>query len=73
MLVTAVLVAEVQVAGWFLVFSLMMLSMYLESRNLPQPKLDIAGRTLIGSTRFAFITGMLALAILTVLEIPGLI
>lgn len=73
MLVTTVLVAEVLVAGWFLVFSLMMLSMYLDSRSLPRPKLDVAGSTLIGNAKFAFITGIVSLAVLTVFEIPGLV
>lgn len=73
MLVTTVLFAEVLVAGWFLVFSLMLLSMYLDSRNLPKPNLDIAGSTLLGSAKFAFITGLVSLAVLTVMEIPGLV
>lgn len=71
MLIAIVLVAEVLVVVWFAVFSLMLLSMYLDSRELPMPRLDTAGRSLIGSAKAAFITGMLALAILTVIEIPG--
>ncbi|WFE89014.1 hypothetical protein K1718_23085 [Roseibium porphyridii] len=71
MLIAIVLVAEVLVVVWFAVFSLMLLSMYLDSRDLPMPRLDTAGRSLIGSAKAAFITGMLALAILTVIEIPG--
>ncbi|WP_298822625.1 hypothetical protein [uncultured Roseibium sp.] len=71
MLIAIVLVAEVLVVVWFAVFSLMLLSMYLDSRDLPMPRLDTAGRSLIGSAKAAFITGMLALAILTVVEIPG--
>lgn len=72
MLQTVVLVAEALVAVWFIVFSLMLLSMYLDSRSMPLPRLDVAGRTLIGSTKLAFITGMLALFSLTVLEIPAI-
>lgn len=71
MLIAIVLIAEVLVVVWFAVFSLMLLSMYLDSRDLPMPRLDTAGRSLIGSAKAAFITGMLALAILTVIEIPG--
>lgn len=71
MLIAIVLVAEVLVVVWFAIFSLMLLSMYLDSRDLPMPRLDTAGRSLIGSAKAAFITGMLALAILTVIEIPG--
>ncbi|QFT33759.1 hypothetical protein FIV00_24910 [Labrenzia sp. THAF82] len=71
MLIAIVLVAEVLVVVWFAVFSLMLLSMYLDSRDLPMPRHDTAGRSLIGSAKAAFITGMLALAILTVIEIPG--
>ena len=72
MLVTVVLVAEVLVAVWFTVFSLMLMSMYLDSRDMPLPKLDIAGRTLIGSAKLAFVTGMVALAVMTVLEIQAI-
>ncbi|MEM9634568.1 MAG: hypothetical protein AAGA50_24780 [Pseudomonadota bacterium] len=71
MLVGIVLVAEVLVAVWFAVFSIMLMSMYLDSRNMPLPKLDVAGRTLIGSAKLAFVTGMLALAVLTVAELPS--
>ncbi|MBN9669051.1 hypothetical protein [Roseibium aggregatum] len=72
MLVTVVLAAEVLVAVWFAVFSLMLLSMYLDSRSLPVPRLDIAGRTLIDSAKFAFLTGIAALAVMTVMELPFL-
>ncbi|MCK7610666.1 hypothetical protein [Roseibium sediminicola] len=72
MLVTVVLVAEALVAVWFTVFSLMLMSMYLDSRDMPLPKLDIAGRTLIGSAKLAFVTGMVALAVMTVLEIKAI-
>ncbi len=70
MLSTVVLVAEGLVAVWFTVFSIMLTSMYLDSRSMPRPKMDIAGRTLIGSARLAFMTGLCALAVLTVVEIP---
>ncbi|WP_306141063.1 hypothetical protein [Roseibium sp. MMSF_3412] len=70
MLVAIVLVAEVLVVAWFAIFSLMLLSMYLDSRQMPVPKLDVAGRTLIGSAKLAFVTGIIALGALTVLEIP---
>ncbi|WP_428642097.1 hypothetical protein [Roseibium sp.] len=72
MLSTAVVVAEVLVAVWFIVFSIMLTSMYLDSRAMKQPNMDIAGRTLIGSARLAFATGLSALAVLTVLEITVL-
>jgi len=72
MLVTVVLVAEALVAVWFTVFSLMLMSMYLDSRDMPLPRLDIAGRTLIGSAKLAFVTGMIALAVMTVLEIQAI-
>ena len=72
MLVTIVLVAEALVVVWFVVFSLMLLSMYLDSRGMPRPRLDIAGRTLIGSAKLAFITGMVALAVMTVFEIQAI-
>jgi hypothetical protein len=70
MLVAVVLVAEALVVVWFTVFSLMLLSMYLDSRQIPFPKLDVAGRTLIGSAKLAFATGMVALVALTVFEMP---
>ncbi|WP_305989135.1 hypothetical protein [Roseibium sp. MMSF_3544] len=70
MLVAIVLVAEALVVVWFTVFTLMLVSMYLDSRQLPMPKLDTAGRTLIGSAKLAFFTGMVALAVLTVFEMP---
>ncbi|MCV0424940.1 MAG: hypothetical protein K5905_05690 [Roseibium sp.] len=70
MLVGIVLVAEALVVVWFAVFSIMLMSMYLDSRKMPLPKLDVAGRTLIGSAKLAFVTGMLALAVLTVAEMP---
>jgi hypothetical protein len=72
MLVTIVLVAEALVAVWFTVFSLMLLSMYLDSRTMPLPKLDVAGRTLIGSAKLAFVTGMVALAAMTIFEINAI-
>ncbi|MHA7774309.1 hypothetical protein [Roseibium sp. M-1] len=72
MLVAVVLAAEALVAVWFTVFSLMLVSMYLDSRGMPLPKLDIAGRTLIGSAKLAFVTGMVALAVMTVLEIRAI-
>jgi hypothetical protein len=46
--------------------------MYLDSRGMPLPKLDVAGRTLIGSAKLAFITGIVALAAMTVFEIQAL-
>ncbi|MBO6507685.1 MAG: hypothetical protein JJ866_01370 [Roseibium sp.] len=70
MLVAIVLVAEALVVVWFAVFCLMLLSMYLDSRDMKLPRLDVAGRTLVGSAKLAFITGMVALTILTVMEIP---
>lgn len=70
MLVAIVLVAEILVVAWFAVFSLMLLSMYLDSRQMPVPKIDVAGRTLIGSAKLAFVTGLVALGALTVLELP---
>ncbi|TYC67728.1 hypothetical protein FMN63_16900 [Stappia sp. BW2] len=71
MLVAIVLIAEALVVVWFTVFLLMLVSMYLESRAMPLPKLDIAGRTLIGSAKLAFITGIVALAAMTVIEIQA--
>lgn len=70
MLVAIVLVAEVLVVAWFAIFSLMLFSMYLDSRQMPVPKLDTAGRTLIGSAKLAFLTGIVALGALTVFEMP---
>lgn len=72
MLVTTVLVAEALVAVWFIVFSLMLLSMYLDSRGMAIPRLDIAGRTLISSAKLAFVSGMVALAVMTILEIRAI-
>ncbi|MES0809690.1 hypothetical protein ABLO27_09430 [Roseibium sp. SCPC15] len=72
MLVGIVLIAEALVAVWFTVFSIMLMSMYLDSRKMPLPKLDVAGRTLIGSAKLAFVTGMIALVVLTVAELPSL-
>jgi hypothetical protein len=72
MLPAIVLVAEGLVVLWFTVFIGMMVSMYLDSRSmpLPLPRLDVAGRTLIGSAKLAFAVGMTALAALTYYEIP---
>lgn len=70
MLVAIVLVAEVLVVAWFAIFSLMLMSMYLDSRQMPVPKLDTAGRTLIGSAKLAFVVGLVALGALTVFEMP---
>ncbi|WP_421981583.1 hypothetical protein [Roseibium sp.] len=70
MLVAIVLVAEILVVAWFAIFSLMLLSMYLDSRQMPVPKIDVAGRTLIGSAKLAFVTGLVALGALTVFELP---
>lgn len=70
MLVAIVLVAEILVVAWFAIFSLMLLSMYLDSRQMPVPKLDTAGLTLIGSAKLAFVAGLVALGALTVFELP---
>lgn len=70
MLPVIVLVAEGLVVLWFTVFIGMMVSMYLDSRSMPLPRLDVAGRTLIGSAKLAFAVGMTALAALTYYEIP---
>lgn len=70
MLPAIVLVAEGLVVLWFAVFIGMMGSMYLDSRSMPLPRLDLAGRTLIGSAKLAFAVGMTALAALTYYEIP---
>ncbi|OJJ13136.1 MULTISPECIES: hypothetical protein [unclassified Roseibium] len=70
MLPAIVLVAEGLVVLWFAVFIGMMVSMYLDSRSMPLPRLDLAGRTLIGSAKLAFAVGMTALAALTYYEIP---
>ncbi|MBO9423731.1 hypothetical protein J7444_03320 [Labrenzia sp. R4_1] len=70
MLPAIVLVAEGLVVFWFVVFIGMMVSMYLDSRSMPLPRLDVAGRTLIGSAKLAFAVGMTALAALTYYEIP---
>ncbi len=70
MLPAIVLVAEGLVVLWFAVFVGMMVSMYLDSRSMPLPRLDVAGRTLIGSAKLAFAVGMTALAALTYYEIP---
>ncbi|MBG6209432.1 hypothetical protein IWQ49_004105 [Labrenzia sp. EL_126] len=70
MLVAVVLVAEVLVVVWFAIFSVMLVSMYLDSRQMELPRLDTTGRTLIGSAKLAFVTGMLALVVLTVVELP---
>ncbi|MBO9420642.1 MULTISPECIES: hypothetical protein [Stappiaceae] len=70
MLPAIVLVAEGLVVLWFVVFIGMMVSMYLDSRSMPLPRLDVAGRTLIGSAKLAFAVGMTALAALTYYEIP---
>ncbi|WP_133948456.1 hypothetical protein [Roseibium sp.] len=70
MLPAIVLVAEGLVVLWFAVFIGMMVSMYLDSRSMPLPRLDVAGRTLIGSAKLAFAVGMTALAALTYYEIP---
>ncbi|WP_420412011.1 hypothetical protein [Roseibium sp.] len=70
MLPAIVLAAEAMVVVWFTVFITMMVSMYLDSRSLPLPRLDIAGRTFLGSAKLAFAVGMLALAGLTIFELP---
>lgn len=70
MLPAIVLVAEGLVVLWFAVFITMMTSMYLDSRSLPLPKLDVAGRSLLFSAKLAFAVGMTALAGLTIYEMP---
>ncbi|GAA0778949.1 hypothetical protein E1180_19350 [Roseibium denhamense] len=72
MLPAIVLIAEGLVVLWFAGFMTMIMSMYLESRSMPVPRLDLAARTLIGSAKLAFVTGMLALFVLTFLELPGI-
>ncbi|MTI00636.1 hypothetical protein [Roseibium sp. RKSG952] len=72
MLETIVLVAEVLVFIWFSVFSIMLLSMYLDSRNMPKPVLSGAGRVLVSNARVAFGVGLVALTVLTIWEIARL-
>ncbi|MEO9527989.1 hypothetical protein [Roseibium sp.] len=69
MLIAIVLAAEGLAVVGFIVFSIMLVSMYLDSRGMPEPKRDLAGQTLVGNAKVAFLTGMTALTILTVLEI----
>lgn len=68
MLETLVLVAEVLTLGWFIVFSTMITSMYLDSRALARPRLDGIGRSLILNARIAFTIGILALFYLALTE-----
>lgn len=70
MLPAIVLAAEGLVVLWFGVFITMIVSMYLDSRSLPLPRLDVAGRMLLGSAKLAFAAGMTALAALTYFELP---
>ena len=70
MLSVIVLGAEALVAVWFAVFSIMLTSMYLDSRGMRRPNMDVAGRTLVGSAKLAFFSGMCALAVLTIAELP---
>lgn len=70
MLPAIVLAAEGLVVVWFTVFITMMVSMYLDSKSLPRPRLDVAARTLLGSAKLAFAAGMAALVGLTIFELP---
>ena len=72
MLPIIVLFAEALVVIWFAVFGSVVLSMYLDSRNMPSPKMDMVGRSLIGNAKLAFVVGMSALGVLTALEIAAL-
>ncbi len=60
--------AIVATAAFFLIFCLAVEGGVRESRDLPQPRLDAAGRMLIGGVRTAHIVGYAALALLTVFE-----
>ncbi|NBN79023.1 hypothetical protein GWI72_12160 [Microvirga tunisiensis] len=68
MLEAVVLAAELLTLGWFLVFSGMLLSMYLDSRGMELPRLDGIGRSLILNARLAFAAGGLALLVLALVE-----
>ncbi|NBN64491.1 hypothetical protein [Pannonibacter tanglangensis] len=68
MLEAVVLAAELLTLGWFLVFSGMLLSMYLDSRGMELPRLDGIGRSLILNARLAFTAGGLALLVLALVE-----
>lgn len=68
MLETIVLLAEVITFGWFIVFSIMLVSMYLDSRHMVRPKLDAIGRSLILNARIAFTAGIIALFYLALSE-----
>lgn len=61
MLETVVLAAEVITLGWFAVFSVMIVSMYLDSRGMVRPRLDALGRSLMLNARLAFGAGIIAL------------
>lgn len=68
MIQIVVLTAEIACALWFLAFCTMLNSMYLDSRQLPLPRLDKAGRLLLTNARAAFTVGLIALAGLAVWE-----
>jgi len=68
MIQTIVVVAEIACALWFLTFFTMLNSMYLDSRHLPLPRFDKAGRLLLTNARAAFTVGMIGLGGLAVWE-----
>ena len=53
-----VAVAEVLTVGWFVFFTAIIVEQIRLSRSLKAPSIDTAGRTLIGSWRWAMIVGM---------------
>lgn len=50
--------AEVLTVGWFVFFTAVIVEQIRLSRGLEAPSIDTAGRTLIGSWRWAMIVGM---------------
>lgn len=53
-----VAVAEVLTVGWFIFFSAIIVEQIRLSRSFKAPSIDTAGKTLIGSWRWAMIVGM---------------
>ncbi|MEP3276369.1 MAG: hypothetical protein ABJN26_10785 [Stappiaceae bacterium] len=71
MLPTIVVIAEIFVAAWFLLFLTLLGSMYREALSMPRAFVDSIGRRLVGHARTAICAGITAVIVLTLAEFSG--
>lgn len=63
MLPLLVILAEIGVVAWFVIYGALVLSMYWDGRDLPLPRMDAVSRSLIASVKYGYATGIAAVSV----------